>query len=298
MGTVGLLCISISAYLVGNVLKKVYTNKFGENTLLPTLYTALVSLFVCIFFLFFGINTVSTFTLLLSVAFGVVLVLSTLLNVKAFSVGPMSLSTVIISFSTVFTAASGAIFYGETITWSHIVGIVLMLTSFIFAANKNKDDKKASVKWLVICILASIFCGMIGILQKIHQTSIYKGELNEFLFISFFFSTLNSLIWLIIAFKKGGNKFSSLNLKDNKKNIIACLLICIVSGIATGTNHKLNLFLSGVMDSATFFPLVNGAGLVLSTLSALFIFRERLSVKQWISVIVGVLSVIFLCNPF
>ena len=298
MGTVGLLCVSISAYLIGNVFKKVYTNKLGESKYSPIIYNALVSLVVCVFFLFFGINTVSTFTLLLSVAFGVVLVLSTFLNVKAFSIGPMSLSTVIISFSTVFTAASGAIFYGETITWSHIVGIVLMLMSFIFAANKNKDDKKASFKWLIVCVCASVFCGMIGILQKVHQTSAYKLELNEFLLISFLLSTLISLIWLVIAFNKDGNKFSSLNVKDNKKSILSCLLICLISGIAIGTNHKLNLFLSGVMDSATFFPLVNGTGLVLSTLSALVIFRERLSVKQWISVIVGVISVIFLCNPF
>ena len=187
--------------------------------------------------MFFGINTVSTFTLLLSVAFGVVLVLSTFLNVKAFSIGPMSLSTVIISFSTVFTAASGAIFYGETITWSHIVGIVLMLMSFIFAANKNKDDKKASFKWLIVCVCASVFCGMIGILQKVHQTSAYKLELNEFLLISFLLSTLISLIWLVIAFNKDGNKFSSLNVKDNKKSILSCLLICLISGIAIGTNH-------------------------------------------------------------
>jgi drug/metabolite transporter (DMT)-like permease len=173
-----------------------------------------------------------------------------------------------------------------------------MLTSFIFAANKNNDDKKASIKWLIVCVCASIFCGMIGILQKVHQTSAYKLELNEFLLISFLLSTLISLIWLVIAFKKDGNKFSSINVKDNKKSILTCLLICLISGIAIGTNHKLNLFLSGVMDSATFFPLVNGTGLVLSTLSALVIFRERLSVKQWISVIVGVLSVIFLCNPF
>ena len=73
------------------------------------------------------------------------------------------------------------------------------------------------------------------------------------------------------------------------------MLVIIFRGICTAANHKLNLFLSGVMDSAVFFPLVNGGGLVLVTLSALIIFRERLSVKQWISVALGIASVLCLC---
>jgi drug/metabolite transporter (DMT)-like permease len=49
------------------------------------------------------------------------------------------------------------------------------------------------------------------------------------------------------------------------------------------------------MDSAVFFPLVNGGHLVLTTLSAVVFFREKLTVKQWIGVGVGILSVLCLC---
>lgn len=52
------------------------------------------------------------------------------------------------------------------------------------------------------------------------------------------------------------------------------------------------------MDSAVFFPLVNGGGLILTTVSAFIIFREKFSKKQWIGLIVGMLSVAFLCLPF
>ena len=41
-----------------------------------------------------------------------------------------------------------------------------------------------------------------------------------------------------------------------------------------------------------------GGGLVLTTLAAVLLFKERLSVKQWIGVAFGIISVVFLCNPF
>ena len=80
-------------------------------------------------------------------------------------------------------------------------------------------------------------------------------------------------------------------------HVIGLLLMAVV-GICVAVNNKLNLFLSGVMDSAVFFPLVNGGGLVLTALAAVLLFRERLSRKQWVGVLVGIVAVIFLCNPF
>jgi len=52
------------------------------------------------------------------------------------------------------------------------------------------------------------------------------------------------------------------------------------------------------MDSAVFFPIVNGGGLVLTTFAAVLLFKEKLSKKQWIGVVLGIASVVFLCNPF
>ena len=69
-------------------------------------------------------------------------------------------------------------------------------------------------------------------------------------------------------------------------------------GVLQAVNHKLNLYLSGVMDSAVFFPIVNGGGLVLTTLLAVTLFRERLDGRQWVGLILGIVSVVLVCNPF
>ena len=88
--------------------------------------------------------------------------------------------------------------------------------------------------------------------------------------------------------------------KRNKSTKLIWLLIgiMVINGACVAVNNKFNLYLSGVMDSAIFFPIVNGGGLVLTTLAAVLLFKERLSVKQWIGVAFGIISVVFLCNPF
>ena len=71
-----------------------------------------------------------------------------------------------------------------------------------------------------------------------------------------------------------------------------------IGGICTAANNKFNLFLSGALPTAIFFPIYNVGILILTTLSAIVIFKEKLSLKQWIGVAIGIISVICIRNPF
>jgi drug/metabolite transporter (DMT)-like permease len=83
--------------------------------------------------------------------------------------------------------------------------------------------------------------------------------------------------------------------KIDRANVIGLLFLMLVSGVCGAVNNKLNLYLSGVIDSVVFFPVVNGGGLVLTTLASLLIFKERLRTKQWIGILFGIASVLCLC---
>lgn len=74
--------------------------------------------------------------------------------------------------------------------------------------------------------------------------------------------------------------------------LIGCMLL---NGICFAVLNRLNLYLSGVVDSAVFFPIVNGGSLILTMIAAIVVFRERLTRKQWIGIVLGVLAVFFLC---
>jgi len=53
-----------------------------------------------------------------------------------------------------------------------------------------------------------------------------------------------------------------------------------------------------LMDSAVFYPTVNGGNLILTALAACILFRERPRKLQWLGIALGTVAVILLCNPF
>jgi len=293
------LIISMAFALLGSIAKKYYIRSEGgglKNVFLYNGVGCIVS--AVILFLWGGIGSVSLFTLLLGILFGIITSLQAVLNLKALEIGPLSYTTVIISCSTLITALSGAMFFGESIAIVQYIGIGTMLISLFLSVEKKNEGKKASAKWLIVCLLAFACSGGIGLMQKIHQSSQYKDELNAFLVIAFSSAFVFSALTLIVLYVTNKSKDISKNESETKS--VKWLIIgnMLLGGVCVAVNNKLNLYLSGVMDSAVFFPIVNGGGVALVTLAAVVIFREKLTLKQWIGIAFGVVSIVFLCNPF
>lgn len=293
-----ILILSLAAALGGSIAKKYFTDHTPEGLSGGFVFNAVGCLTAAVVLLCWGgFGMSSVFTIVLGVAFGAVTTLQGITNIAALQVGPMSYTSVIISFSTLISALSGVMFFDESLGWTQIVGIVLMLASFLLAAKNDGDEKKANFKWLFLCLIAFVATGGIGIMQKVHQNSVYKDELNAFLIVAFVSSALLCAIFAAWMEQREG-RFADKKEKNNKKQNWFLLGIMISSGACVATNNKFNLYLSGLMDSAVFFPIVNGGGLVLTTLAAVLLFKEKLSTKQWIGVVLGIASVVFLCNPF
>ena len=292
-----LLIISMAACLSGALFKKVLTDKYESGKVVNHIYNAIVSFIAAICLLIVSnINGVSVFTILLALAFGLVTALQSITFLQALEHGPLSYTSVIMTLSTIIPALSGAIFWQEVIVPVQIVGIVLMMACFVLSVDTSGEKKKANTKWLIYCAIAFLCTGAIGLMQKVHQTSEYKMELDAFLVIAFVFSFIYSGVnWFILS----RNKKNTEN-KSGKPSILTLIpvILMVISGICVAANNNLNLYLSGVIDSAVFFPIVNGGHLVLTTVTAVIFFKEKLSVKQWIGIFLGIVSVVLLCNPF
>ena len=284
-----LLCISMLACLAGGVFRKIYTLHTSGDMASIFAFNTISSLVGAIVLLLWGVSMPSAFTLWLGILFGVVTALQSLALLWALKTGPMSYTSVIGSFSTFVTAVSGALFFDESIAVLQAIGIAIMLCSFVFAAEKDKDKKKASFRWLLLCTVNFLSIGCIGIMQKVHQASTYRAELNSFLVIAFVVAGLFSGILAALF-----GKHTAIE-KQQKRSVSLLLLCMIVSGVCAALNNRFNLYLSGVIDSAIFFPVVNGGGLVLSTLTAVVFFREHLTKKQWIGILLGIVAVFMLC---
>jgi drug/metabolite transporter (DMT)-like permease len=289
------LILSLAAALIGGICKKYYTDKFVATISGGFFFNAVGCITSAVILLCLGgFGNASVFTVLLGLLFGAVTAFQGITNILALGCGPMSYTSVIISFSTLISALSGLVFFGESIGWAQIVGIVLMLGSFVLATKTGTEkEKKANLKWFLLCLAAFAATGGIGIMQKVHQSSGHSSELNAFLIIAFITSAIFCTLFAVAL-----NKKSNRGEEHKQRGIWHMLGIMLVSGVCIAINNKFNLYLSGVMDSAIFFPIVNGGGLVLTTLAAVLLFKEKLSAKQWVGIVLGIISVVFLCNPF
>ncbi len=290
------LVVSMSAALATSVTRKYYSEKSVGGFLSTLVFSAGSSfLAALVLFIWGGVESLSVFTLGLGVLFGAIMTGQAVAMLKALEIGPMSYTTVIVSFSTLISALSGVAFFGESIGVWQWIGIAFMLASFLLAVKEDKQEKSASFRWLVFCVITFLCTGGIGLMQKIHQTSAYKTEINSFLIVAFVSSCLGSCLIGVWARRKEKTTFFERDENGKIKWVLPA--IALLSGSVTAVNHKLNLYLSGVMDSAVFFPIVNGGGLVLTTIAAVLLFKEKLTKRQWFGVGIGILSVLFLCLP-
>lgn len=234
------------------------------------------------------IGTTSLFTVLLGVALGVVIAISLNLNLVAFSCGPFSYTSVIVSLSAIIPTISG-LFFGEKISLMQYVGIAFMVLCIILSPSKSNDisSKKTNFKWIIFCLSSAVFSGLVGVIQKVHQSSIsHRDEMSSLLIIGFLVSAVFAGIKFALESRKVKNEKPHKEIKIN-------IFIPIACGIAFAFPHTINLYLVGKFPTVVFFPIVNLTPMMLSTLSAIIVFKEHLSVKRWIGIAIGVLSTVF-----
>ena len=300
-----LLVISMAACLGCTIIRKYYSDKFSGKALSRYFYNAVTALVSAIALTimaicFYGVSSilsVSLFTLILAVAFGIITAVQQIMVLKAFENGPFAYTTVITSLSMLIPTLSGVlIFRDETIKPLQYVGIALMVVCLILSVKTtgDKSERKASFKWLSLCAVAFVCTGLIGVMQKWHQSSDSKGELNAFLIIAFIIAFVYSAIMSLILLKKEP-ECEQTGKKALPFLALIPIVLTIVAGACVAVNNMFNLYLTGVLPAAEFFPLVNGGGLILATLSGLVLFREKLSLRQWIGIGFGIVAVFMLC---
>ena len=297
------LIISMAACWLASILRKAFTDRFGGSAASRHLYNATGSLVSAIVLLIWGgFGSISTFTLLLGIAFGIITAVQQITHLKALETGSLAYTTVIISLSMLIPALSGALIWNETIGLLQVLGIVLMVACLILSVDTGKDAKKrkTTLLWLFFCVASFLCVGAIGVMQKWHQSTEFKGELNAFLVVAFLISFLYSaLMYLVLRIQKKTTEKADESGKKSEEGTsvrrTVALGMMVLAGICVAANNKLNLYLSGVIDSAIFFPLVNGGGLIITTVSAFLLFREKLSRRQWIGLGTGIVAVLLLC---
>lgn len=244
------------------------------------------SLLWCV--LLFAVNlgkiTLNFEILLWAIIYGVVQTLFIFLKTNAMNSGPVSITTLIGNSSLLISVVFSFIVWNEPIGVIKFIGILFLLLALVLCTYKKSGNEPVSKKWLFYTIFFLIFAASVGLVFKAFSKTSVKAMADDMMFIS---AVVMSVSFFILSLITGGFK----TIKEKSFNIKPFIIFSVASGILSCLYNRLNIFLSGELDAVIFFPCFNGGVILLSTVLSVISCKEKLTPRQIIGIIIGVLAI-------
>ena len=263
-----------------DITKKIYTKKSNNGTFI---FGAIMSLAAMAFFaLLAGKMEWELGFLPYSLGFAVAYSLVTVCGVSAIACGPLSITTLVVSYSLMLPTLYGLVFLGDPITVGLIVGIVLLIVSLFLVTQKNKEAP-LTLKWGVYVALTFIGNGMCSVVQKMQQDAFDGHYKNEFMIAAYAMVAVALFVFSLLKERPV--------LKQNAK---AGWYLAIFCGAMNGMVNLFILILQGRMPLSVMFPLVSAGGIIVTYLISKFVYKEKLTALQFVGFLLGIASVVLL----
>ncbi len=278
-----LLCMTI----LSSSLQGITTKYFGRNTggkgvfLFSTLSRIAGVLF---FIMTAGSLSFDWKILPYSIAFGLFYGVGVIFNFLSIGCGPLSLTSLITSYSLMLPTAYGLFFLQDPISVGLIPGLILLLISlFLINKKSNTDSTPVSLKWGVFVALAFLGNGICSIVQSMQQRTFDGAYKNEFMIVALVFFVLMTGI---------------ITLWTERKVFVSCTkkgwIPAMICGFANALMNLLVMILQHRMSVSVLFPLMSSGSLILTFFLSKYLYKEKLSKRQLLGFFLGVCSVIFL----
>lgn len=204
--------------------------------------------------------------------------------ILALKYGPASLTSLFVGLSLLPTTIWGFIFWDAKINNIVILGLILVSVSIVLCLSGGKEDKKISINWIFFVFLALFGNSGCAIIQRTQQLK-FNGEYGEMLMA---FASLFSLIVFFIVFLLN-------NMQKLDKSYPNGLHFPVLAGVC---NVILNVFVillaTSDLSPSLVYPTIGVGGVIVVIIVSLFAFKEKLYIKQWVGVLVGIVATVLL----
>jgi len=285
-----LIIIGISAQ---SVLKKGYSKKSeGQGVFV---FSAVSVLTACLFFVFesgFKFNY-NPEILPYAIGFAAAYCAATLFGFLAILTGPLSLTSLATSYSLLIPTFWGIIFDGdETSVWLYL-GLLLLAASLVFINLKDKPkgngaggtegEVKITLKWAIFVLIALVTNGACSTIQPA-QSRIFEGKYDSIFMIIALAIVFVALVAFVLVKERG----------EITPSLKSGALFMVVCGLTNGLVNLLVMLASPLVNNSVFFPLISAGGIVLTWVISVTLYKEKLSMKQNIGLVLGIASIVFL----
>ncbi len=272
--------LSVAVGTVKNGLSRSLGSKSQRQVhFVNTVTMASAAVFLFLYTLLSGqMRVPSRFTVCFAALYAVFSLLSQIALMNAMVLGSVAFSSLMFSCGFVPSTLLGILFFHEPVAAGQIIAVLVLVAAIWLSMSQKAGKSLFSLRWFLFAFTAFACAGLVGFLQKYYQKSEYRTELPLMLLIDFLLSAVVSFF----LFRRSAQKSETTDLSKS----FWCR--CFILGGAMAFQNVNNTYLAGKLPSVIFFPLLNGGIIICTAVASSFLFKEKLTPIQKISLGVAV----------
>ena len=197
----------------------------------------------------------------------------------------VSATTVVAVLAILIPIAFAALYWNEQPAKEQMVGIGLALVALTLIGGKQGGDRNAIRPWFapIVLIIFFLLCGMSRLSQEAFRHVSVPEQRPTFLLTAFVVASIPSLV--LLAYLLGYKRQKLLRTE-------------LLFGIGLGLSNILqSFFILRCLENFPgyiVFPITSAGGILITTLIAISVLQERLSVRTYVGIGVAVISLFLL----
>ena len=192
---------------------------------------------------------------------------------------------VFLMLGTLIPMVSGYFTFGETVSWNQLVGFFILIVAVIIMCSYNNSIKiKITPSSFLLLILCGCANGLTDFSQKMFVRELPDVPISIFNLYTYIFAVLSLVVVYVFVSSNNKSQFE----KGSWKKYVYIL----VMSVALIANSYFKTNAAAYLDSAQLYPLNQGAALILSTLMASVFFKEKLTVKCVVGILIAFIGLI------
>lgn len=198
----------------------------------------------------------------------------------------ISVAQVANRMSVVIPICIAILFYGDGVSVSKIIGIILAIVAVYLVSHKETEGKPDDKFWWLFPLIIFACSGIVDSSINYAQRNLLS-DTNFDAFLSTIFSTAFIFGFVVLLYQ--------LIIKKEKFQAKAIPAGIILGTINFGTMYSIIMALNAnVMEPSVLFPINNLSILTLSTIISVLVFKEKLSSKNWIGIGLSLIAILIL----
>ena len=221
-----------------------------------------------------------------AIGLGIVFVSSLFVIAEVTAKSGISVAQVANRMAVVIPISIAILCYGDALSLSKIIGIVLAIASVYLVSHKETDGKPSQKLWWLFPLIIFVCSGIIDSTINYAQRTLLSD--NDFdAFLSTIFATAFVFGFMVLLYQ--------LTIKKEKFQLRAIPAGMILGIINFGTMYFIVSALnSNILEPSVLFPINNLSVLTISTLVSVLVYKEKLSSKNWIGISLSILAILIL----